>query len=183
MLPEGSEVTFVGTEEDVPKARALLDAKVLGVDCEWRPGLIKFHKTRVGLLQIGDDGPAGLFLIDMIALSNSQALDEILTEVFSSHNIGILGMSFHNDLQMLGQSCKEMNFYKHIECLYDVQTMFETIYKKKKGQGLDKICTKLLGKRVCKGEQTSNWERRPLRQSQTHYAALDAYILVKLYEK
>lgn len=29
----------------------------------------------------------------------------------------------------------------------------------------------------------SNWERRPLRKSQAHYGALDAYILLDIIEK
>lgn len=29
----------------------------------------------------------------------------------------------------------------------------------------------------------SNWEHRPLRKSQMHYAALDAFVLIDIYEK
>ena len=36
---------------------------------------------------------------------------------------------------------------------------------------------------LCKFEQISNWERRPLRLSQMHYAALDAHILIQIFQQ
>ena len=76
-----------------------------------------------------------------------------------------------------------MNFYRKFARFLDVQTYWCAIKKEKNQIGLAKVVEQIMGKPLCKGEQMSNWERRPLRQSQMHYAALDATCLPPIFEK
>ena len=79
-LPSETNVTFIGSEEEIKLAEPLLEATCVGVDCEWRPSLVKFQNTKVALLQIGDK--KNVFLFDMKKLNESSVLDELLTKVF-----------------------------------------------------------------------------------------------------
>lgn len=45
------------------------------------------------------------------------------------------------------------------------------------------ICRKLLGKEICKAQTLTDWRRRPLRRNQKHYAAMDAYVVVRIYQR
>ncbi|GAB67160.1 3'-5' exonuclease domain containing protein [Plasmodium cynomolgi strain B] len=47
-------------------------------------------------------------------------------------------------------------------------------------KSLSHLCQKFLGKNLNKKLQLSNWSRRPLMESQIHYAATDAYVLIVL---
>uniref|UniRef100_A0A0K0CW94 3'-5' exonuclease domain-containing protein n=1 Tax=Angiostrongylus cantonensis TaxID=6313 RepID=A0A0K0CW94_ANGCA len=48
---------------------------------------------------------------------------------------------------------------------------------------LSELSEKLLGVKLDKSEQCSNWALRPLRISQKRYAAMDAYIVTQLFSK
>ncbi|MCL2011673.1 MAG: hypothetical protein FWG75_02640 [Cystobacterineae bacterium] len=50
------------------------------------------------------------------------------------------------------------------------------------GHSLSVVCERELGSPLDKREQTSNWQRRPLSRSQITYAALDAEVLLQLWE-
>ena len=49
------------------------------------------------------------------------------------------------------------------------------------GHSLRVVCDRELGITMDKAEQTSDWARRPLSESQLRYAALDARVLVSLW--
>lgn len=77
-----------------------------------------------------------------------------------------------------------MKFMHNIPRLLDLQELYKLAmpdYKEKGGIGLAAVASNLFpGKKLCKAEQMSNWENRPLRYTQEHYAAMDAWILVEM---
>jgi len=59
--------------------------------------------------------------------------------------------------------------------------MFKAILGTRKS-ALDFMTQNTLEKKLCKYNQVSDWDCRPLRQGQLHYAGLDAYILIEIYK-
>jgi len=180
-MKQSIQVHFIGSEADVAKLNELRGAPLIGMDSEWRPTVKPFADQRLAILQLSSELHA--FVIDLIALKDNVVLDVMLTEIFTNENSLCLGFSFGSDTSMFKNSLPQMSFYKRFARFLDVQTYWQAVKQEKNQIGLAKVVETLFDKPLCKGEQMSNWEKRPLRMSQLHYASLDAACLPPLVMK
>ena len=65
----------------------------------------------------------------------------------------------------------------------DLQIIYQSLFPEENGSGgLAMLSLRFLNRKLCKGEQISDWMRRPLRLHQLHYAALDAYVELLIWD-
>ena len=98
-----------------------------------------------------------------MALSSSPELDGMLQQIFKNPKSTIIGFGFSADIAQFSKKLPNMKFLKHIESFIDAQDLFYLNYGGDRQTGLAKVAEKLLGKKICKFERMSNWEKRPLR--------------------
>jgi hypothetical protein len=117
------------------------------------------------------------------------ALDRALYNIFHHPRSIILGFSLNSDLRKLHHSYSPMmSSLQHFPACLDLVTIMlklnQSIFaSNKKGRSLSKLSNEILGRYLKKNEQCSPWHQRPLSYDQITYAALDAIVLLKIYEK
>ena len=83
------------------------------------------------------------------------------------------------NMDEIAEECRKIN-PKIFDTPY--MTMATTASKGPKPKGLSKLTMTCLGKPLDKRECMSNWDNKPLRQAQLNYAALDAFVLIKIHD-
>lgn len=169
---------------------------LVGIDAEWLGIFTESSKT-ISLLQIATCDK--IFLLDIFLLSEAQyrqSLCNFIKYLFCSKDILKLGFGICDDIRKLGETLpaiseelKKCNrvldicvLAKKIKLLYPECINFcPSESDAAKETGLSKMVHACLGLPLNKCEQLSNWTRRPLRQAQIVYAALDAYCLLELF--
>ena len=143
---------------------------VLGFDTETRPSFTKGRINQVALLQLSTATDAFLFRLCKIGIP------QCLLSLLADPNILKVGAALKNDIDVLKRSAK-IKPGGFID-LQDVAQEFEI-----KNLGLCKMAGIVLGVRISKAQQLSNWENDILTEAQQRYAATDAWMCYMIYEK
>jgi len=165
------KITIIDSARDAKKISPFLKSqKELGFDTETKPSFKKGQKNKVALLQLSTKDNAFLFRL------NKMGLPDCIIEILSDSNIIKTGVAIHDDIAAL----KKLNKFTpagFIEIQDIAKEMeFENL-------GLKKLSGILMGFRISKAQQTSNWELSELSQAQLRYAATDAWVSLEIYHR
>ena len=166
------EIHLVDSMELADKASEYLKRQaVLGFDTETKPSFFKGQKNRVALLQLSTDEHAFLIRTCKIGLPKSVA------EILADEKIIKAGVAIRDDIRAL-QKWRSFEPKGFVE----LATLAKDKYSIQ-NSGLKKLCGILLGFRISKAQQLSNWEDNVLRHSQKVYGATDAWAGLLVYRQ
>ncbi|MBD5328010.1 MAG: 3'-5' exonuclease domain-containing protein 2 [Muribaculaceae bacterium] len=164
-------IEMVQTPAAAVKAmRYLMDQPIVGFDTETRPNFRKGDNHKVALMQLST--PDICFLIRLNRLGIFPELKEFL----ESPKVTKIGLSTKDDFHMLNSLAPiEPRGFIELQSLVKDYGIGEA--------SLTKVYALLFGKRISKGQRLTNWEAVELTPAQQHYAALDAYACLRIYNQ
>ncbi|MCX6224027.1 MAG: 3'-5' exonuclease domain-containing protein 2 [Bacteroidia bacterium] len=167
---EGTIHVISNPSEAAKAVRKLSFSKIVGFDTETRPTFKKGKLNPVSLLQLATRKEA--FLFRMNRLGYFPGLEQLLTKAIPLK----IGAAIHEDIRAL-----KAVFPQQTNGFIDLQDIV-------KNYGIDNIGVKkmaaiVLGFRISKSQQLSNWEADTLTEAQMVYAATDAWVSLEIYLK
>ena len=165
------QIDLIANRANAEKAiEEIKKCTVIGMDTEARPAFRRGVIYPVSLLQLATDKKVYLF-----RLLKTGVIPGII-EILEDKNKIKIGIAPGDDMKDLAksrhfipQNIIDLNKYAQ-------QNGFESI-------GAKKLSALVLGIRISKAQQVSNWEAKRLSQAQINYAATDAWICREIYLK
>jgi ribonuclease D len=150
-------------------ARVLASHPVIGFDTETRPSFKKGVVNGVALLQLSTPDQAFLFRV------NKLGLPAPIRKILANPEIIKPGIAIRDDIKGL----KEISPFTPGGFI-DLQDVAKEIGIH--SYSLKKLTAIVLGFRISKSQQLSNWEAPALSEAQQIYAATDAWTALKIYQ-
>jgi ribonuclease D len=167
---EGRIIVVLTPVEAEKAVDFLLTQPILGVDTETRPSFKRGWQYKVSLLQVATADICFLFRLNHIGLSPA------IIRLLEDKTTPKIGLSWHDDLNGLKKLGQFTPGY-----FIDLQEHVKEIGIE--DLSLQKLYANMLGKRINKRQQLSNWERDILDDKQKIYAATDAWACIQLYNE
>jgi ribonuclease D len=165
------KTSVISEPEKLPKIISEISKhEVVGFDTETRPSFKKGQVYKVSLLQLAI--PKKVFLIRI----NYTGVTEEIASLFADPKIIKTGVGIRDDIKAL----QKLRPFEPAG-VFDLSTL-----AKQAGlqvESVKKLTALLLGFRISKSAQTSNWEVPTFTQKQIEYAATDAWVCLELYGK
>ncbi|MBP5210920.1 MAG: 3'-5' exonuclease domain-containing protein 2 [Bacteroidales bacterium] len=149
----------------------LSSCRMIGFDTETKP-VFQHHVPHnpTALLQLSSETNAYIFRLTEIGMPKE------LVKLLASKTITKIGAAVWDDI-------KGLNHYTKFEAhrFMDLQIFAENYGIKDKS--VKKLAAIILGRKVSKAQQLSNWELPELTPAQLLYAATDAWVCLVMYKK
>ncbi|MBX2896425.1 MAG: 3'-5' exonuclease domain-containing protein 2 [Cyclobacteriaceae bacterium] len=144
--------------------------KVVGFDTETKPVFVRGQQNKVSLIQIAL--PDKVFLVRV----KYTGMHASIIKFLESNDIRKAGVALRDDIKAM-QRLKQ----------YEPNGFIELAELSKQAglqvESVKKLTALLLGFRISKSAQTSNWEADVLNEKQISYAATDAWVCLEIYHK
>lgn len=165
---EGNIHVVTNGKEAAAAIRRLSKARVVGFDTETKPTFKKGKLNPVSLLQLATRTDAWLFRIHQ--LGYFQGLEQLFTRAVPLK----IGAAIHEDIRALkGMYPKPPAGFIDLQDIvgkYGIENI-----------GVKRMAAIVLGFRISKSQQLSNWEADTLTPAQMVYAATDAWVSLEIY--
>jgi ribonuclease D len=148
----------------------LLGSEILGFDTETRPSFRKGRKNKVSLIQLANEELACLIRINRIGIPAE------LADLLANPEIIKTGVAVHDDIRFL-RKVKGFSPSGFIDLQQFVRGFGI------QSSGLKKLSAIVLGFRISKRQQVTDWEAEHLSEAQQIYAATDAWVCYQIYRK
>ncbi len=167
----GGRIIVVITPQEAKKAvDYLMTYSLLGFDTETRPSFKKGKQNLVSLIQVSPLDTCFLFRINMMGITSD------ILRLLEDTSIPKIGVSVHDDILSLH---KRVGFTPGI--FIDLQERVRKIGVEDMSR--QKLYANIMGKKISKTQQLSNWEANILTEKQKLYASTDAWACLILYNE
>ena len=148
----------------------LRNYSVLGFDTETKPSFRKGVNHKIYLIQVSNHHVAWRFRV------NKLGFPPALKQFLENEQYMKVGAGLHDDMRRLRQISRFepggfLDLQKYVEA-FNIES-----------KSLKKMVAIVLGYKISKSQQMSNWEADELTEQQQKYAATDAWVCLEIYHK